>query len=228
MNDKASPIRPEDAELERTLERQLASALEPETLRLARVRAAVLISYGATVEPVRRPPTRSWLRGWTVAAAFATLLVGGAGVVAADGGPGQPFYEIRLAIGTLLLPSEAAARDRGLAGELDDRLTEARTASRKGDAAAMRAALDAYRRTLRELTRSVIDDPSIISRLLRQQDLLQALVGTASGASQEGLRQALREAQNAAATTPRSNPSPGPKATPAGNPHGSSPPSHRP
>ncbi len=228
MNDETRTALPDDVGLAEELERQLAAALEPEPVRLRRVRAAVLASYQATFEPAARHSARPLLRGWAMAAAFAAMLVGGAGLVAAESGPGQPFYAVRLAIGSLLLPSEAAARDRSLATELDDRLAEAGAASRHGDAAALRAALEAYRRTLSELTKGGIDDASVISDLQRHRDLLAGLVTSAPGDARDGLRQALHDAEQAATSMPNAIPSSAPQATPLGNPRESSPPSHRP
>ena len=228
MKDDRRAALPDEAEMAEGLERQLASALAPDPVRLQRARAAVLASYQTTLEPARQRPARPLVRGWAMAAAFAAMLVGGAGLVAAESGPGQPFYGVRLAIGSLLLPSEAAARDRGLANELDDRLAEARLASRDGDAVALTAALQAYRQTLSELSNGGISDPSVIGALQRHQDVLQGLINTAPGNAQDGLQQALHQAQLAAETTPKAIPSPAPPATPPGNPHGSGPPSHRP
>ena len=228
MNEDMRRALPDEVEMAGRLERRLASALAPDPLRLQRARAAVLASYQASFEPAARRPARPLVRGWAMAAAFAAMLVGGAGLVAAESGPGEPFYGVRLAIGSLLLPVEAAARDRGLATELDDRLAEARVASRDGDAAALTAALQAYRRTLSELSNGGISDPSVIDALQRHQDVLQGLINTAPGNAQDGLQQALHEAQLAADATPKAIPSPAPPATPPGNPHESGPPSHRP
>ncbi len=228
MNDDMRPALPDEVELAEGLERQLASALAPDPVRLQRARAAVLASYQATFESAARRPARPSVRGWAMAGAFAVLLVGGAGVVAAESGPGEPFYGVRLAIGSLLLPNEAAARDRGLASELDDRLAEARLASRDGDVAALTAALQAYRRTLSELSTGGISDPSVIGALQRHQEVLQGLITNAPGNAQDGLQQALHEAQLAADTTPKAIPSPAPPATAPDNPHVSGPPSHRP
>ena len=227
MNDDMRPALPDEVEMAERLERQLASALAPDPVRLLRARAAVLASYQATFQPASRRPARPLVRGWAMAAAFAAMLVG-AGLVAAESGPGEPFYGVRLAIGSLLLPNEAAARDRGLASELDDRLAEARLASRDGDVAALTAALQAYRRTLSELSTGGISDPSVIGALQRHQDVLQGLITNAPSNAQDGLQQALHEAQLAADTTPKAIPSAAPPATAPGNPHVSSPPSHRP
>lgn len=227
MNGRTPTTWPDDMALAMELERQLDSALAPEAIRLQRVRAAVLASFRATSEDVRRRPARPTLRRWAMAAAFAATLVAGTGLVAAGSGPGQPFYGVRLAIGSLLLPGDAAGRDRGLANELEDRLTEARAAARAGDAAAMQAALAAYRDTLRELTKGGTNDPSFISELQRHRNLLQGLVDSGTGDTQ-GLQQALQDAERAAATTPKAAPSTLPQATPPGNPHGTPAPSHRP
>lgn len=228
MNDETRTALPDDVELAEELERQLVSALAPDPVRLQRARATVLASYQTTFEPAGRRSARPLLRGWAMAAAFAVMLVAAAGLVAAESGPGQPFYGVRLAIGSLLLPSEAAAHDRGLASELDDRLAESGAASRHGDVAALKAALEAYRRTLSELTKGGIDDASVISDLQRHRDLLQGLVTSAPGDAQDGLQQALHDAEQAAASTPNAVPSSAPQATPAGNPRESSPPSRRP
>jgi len=221
-------MKDDDLRLARELERQLKFALEPDQARLQRVRATVLASYRATMAGAPRQSPRFFLRRWVVAGAIAATLVGGAGLAAAESGPGQPLYEVRLAIGSWLLPSEGAARDRGLAAELDDRLAEVRAASRRGDSGALGAALAAYRRTLAELTSHGISDPTVLLALERHRDVLQRLVDDAPPAAQGGLQQALQDAEKAAAGTPNAAPSVEPKATPVENPHGSDPPSHRP
>jgi len=225
--DGTDPMRPEERILASELARQLESALEPDPARLRRARGAVVAAYDAGYRPAMRhaaPPARRW----AVALAFATLLVASAGFVAAESGPGQPFYEARLAFGSLLLPGEGAARDRGLASELDDRLTEAQAAARRGDTAGLRAALAAYRRTLDDLTRGGIADPSVLGELQRHQAVLQDLLSATPDAAQPGLQQALQNATKAAGPPATEPPSIAPHATPQTDPKPSGAPSHRP
>lgn len=90
--------------------------LSPDARALARVRAATLAavnehtsdSQSREAGPARpRAPGRArWLRPRIVAAGAATaiLLAGAVGLAAAESGPGQPFYHVRLNLEAVSLP----------------------------------------------------------------------------------------------------------------------------
>jgi hypothetical protein len=123
-------------------------------------------------------------------------------VVATESGPGQPFYGLRLAIGSITLASEEPAHGRGLAHQLDDRLAEAGVAARKGDGRAAEAALSEYLLTLSELTRNGISDPDILALLHQHQDTLQELLSVAPADATGGVQQALTAAGHAGEVIP--------------------------
>jgi hypothetical protein len=177
--------------------------LSPDADQLARGRAAILTAL-ATAEPwpARAVARRRLLRGWSLAAASAALVLGSGGLVAAESGPGQPFYGLRLAIGALTEPADEPAHDRWLASRLDERLTEVRAAARDGDGRGAQAAIDAYLNTLSELTDNGITDPAILALLQRHHDTLEQLLTVAPDQSADGLQQALDAADDASAGAP--------------------------
>jgi hypothetical protein len=79
------------------------------------------------------------------AAGLVGAMVGGA---SAASGPGQAFYEARLWVETLTLPSDPSERAIAQLGRLGDRLREAEEAARHGDETAATAALAAYERIM--------------------------------------------------------------------------------
>lgn len=189
--------RPTD-DVELLVDRYATTRLAPDSDQLANGRAAVLVAFvaaGAMPAPSRRM-LRSFLRGWSLAAAFALLLVAAGSLVAAESGPGQPFYALRLAIGSVTLPVEEPAHERGLAAQLDDRLTEVGAAARIGDGRGARAAINEYLHTLTELSRNGITDPAILALLQRHQDTLQELLPVAPAQATGGVQRALDAAGN--------------------------------
>jgi hypothetical protein len=183
--------------LEVLLDRYAATRLAPNPAQLARARIPVLAAFvGAAAMPAR-PRRHSGLRGWSLRAGFALLLIGASGLVAAESGPGHPFYGLRMAIGSVTLPVEEPARDRGLAAQLDDRLKEAGDAAQLGDGHGARVAISEYLRTLSELTRNRVTDPAILALLQRHQDTLQQLLSIAPGQAADGVQKAIDAAGNA-------------------------------
>jgi hypothetical protein len=221
--------REEEAEGVERLLGQLADArFSPDADQLARGRAAVLAAHSAA-GPSPTPGVwrgRLLLRGWPLAVASAVLLIASGSLVAAESGPGQPFYGLRLSIGALTEPREEPAHDRWLASRLDERLTEVRAAARDGDGHGARAAIDAYLRTLAELSLDGITDPAIVTLLERHEGTLTELLSTAPGQSTGGLRDALDAANKVSTLQPPAE-SAAPRPTPpAGG--GASPPGSRP
>ena len=218
----------DDEPLASALEGRLDAALQVDRARIDRVRAATLATFSSEAHARLARTQRSHLRRWGMAAALGATLLAGAGVVAAASGPGAPFYGVRLALGSLLLPADPVARERDLAGELEDRLQEVRSTSQRGDVTGLQAALEAYRSTLTQVTEGGIVDESVLQRLERHRDVLETLVTTVPDAAKDGLRQTLRVTQEAAASTPNAVPSAEPHASPPDNPRPSSLPTHRP
>jgi hypothetical protein len=191
-------------DVELLIGRYAAVRLAPDPDQIARGRAAVLaapVAAGAmpAPSPRRRHP---FLRGWSLAAAFALLLVAVGSLVAAESGPGQPLYGLRLAIGSVTLPVGEPAHERGLAAQLDDRLTEVGAAAEIGDGRGVRAAIHEYLRTLSELTRNGVTDPAILALLQRHQDTLQQLLSVAPTQATDGVQEALDAAGNVSGVIP--------------------------
>jgi hypothetical protein len=198
-------------DLDETLYRY-ADSLAPDRGALERGRAALVAAFaeGPMAATLVRPRR---LHRWSLATAFAVLLVAGASLVAAESGPGQPFYGLRVSLGSVLLPREEPAHARGLADQLDDRLTEAGLAARSGDGRAAQAAISEYLHTLSELTRNGITDPDILNLLQRHQDTLEELLPVAPAQASGGVQSALDAAGDASdvlpsaeSTTPRPTP----------------------
>jgi hypothetical protein len=207
-------------ELEILIDRYAALRLAPPSDRLANGREVILESSATDSAPISSRGQNPVLRGWSLAAGFALLLVAGSGLVAAGSGPGQPFYGLRLAIGSATLPVDEPAHDRGLAAQLDDRLTEVRAATRSGDGRGALAAIHEYLTTLNELARNGVTDPAILALLQRHQDTLHELLTAAPAQATNGVQQALDAAGKAggAVTHPTPPQGAGPSAPATGRP----------
>lgn len=202
----------ETVDIEQLLDRYAVERLAPKRGELDSARVAVLAAW-MSVGSTARPPRRSLLRGWSLAGAAAMLVIAGAGLAAAESGPGQPLYGLRLAIGNVTLPLDEPAHQRGLADQLDDRLSEVGAAARTGDLLGARAAIDEYLHTLRELSRDGVSDPAILALLQRHQDALQELLAVTPAQAAGGVQQAIDAAGRVNAlprpTSPRPGQSPG-------------------
>jgi len=216
--------RPSPDDVEALIERYAGDRLSPDAQQLASGRAAMLAAFAARPpdRALPRPAYRPLLRGWSLAGAFALLLLGAGGIVAAQSGPGQPFYGLRLAIGAVTLPGEERAHERGLAAQLDDRLTEADVAARNGDGRGALAAINEYLHTLAELSRDGIWDPAILDLLQRHQDALEDLLLMAPAQATGGLQESLDAAGHASEVVPFTE-SADPHPTPPQNGGGSPP-----
>lgn len=191
----------ETRDIELLLDRYAVEGLAPHHAELARARVAMFAGWPDARS--RAPlPRRSLLRGWSLAGAAAMLLIVGAGLATAESGPGEPLYGLRLAIGNVTLPYEGSAHQRGLAGQLDDRLSEVGTAARTGDLPAARAAIDEYLHTLGELSRDGVSDPAILALLQRHQATLGELLAVAPAQAAEGVQQAIEDAGNVKGVAP--------------------------
>lgn len=202
--------RPDD-ELPARLE-EAAASLDPDATRLARDRASALMAFRQSLaereaEPSRGAGWAAWLparlRGPAAALALATAIVaGGAGLVAAGSGPGQPFYGLRLSIESLTLPPPGTvARFDANVDRLDARLHDVGDASAHGDALGTRDAVAAYDRILAE---TLVTDGAPEAQLVDLQGLLdqqlrrlQALVATAPAEARPGLERAIAAVEQA-------------------------------
>jgi hypothetical protein len=133
---------------------------------------------------------------------FATLLAVtvGTSFAAAESGPGQPFYHLRLSIEALSIPAQGEARIQALLARLDARLAEAGQANRHGDHGAVADAMSAYEETLAALSASVDAAGSqqwVLDRLAGHEEVLQGLLGTTPAQAQQGLQKALEQTHHA-------------------------------
>jgi hypothetical protein len=184
-------------DIDDALERFATAGLAPRSDQLDRGREAALHAFAQR----RVAVGPRGLRAWSLAAALGLALVAVSGVVAAESGPGQPFYGLRLAVGSITLASEEPAHGLGLAHQLDDRLTEAGVAARNGDGRGAEAALSEYLHTLNELAHDGIDDPAILDLLQRHRDTLQELLSVAPAEATGGVQDALSAAGKATEPT---------------------------
>ena len=153
----------DDASLPPALGVDLDRGLAADPEALARVRAQVTAEFrrssaaGSTRRAAGRAsvsPPRGWRAALRPLAPFGlagALVLGSVGLVAANSGPGDPFYGLRLAAEELSLLGPATHLDR-----LQQRLDEA---SRESDnASAVSAALKAYREELQRALDEATDD----------------------------------------------------------------------
>lgn len=214
-----------DRELESLLERY-AAALTPSDRERTELRGATLQAAAdrASARPAGRSTARRSARPWALAGALAAVLVVAGTVAAAQSGPGQPFYHLRLAIESLTLPAQGSARVDALLGQLDTRLSEARAASQRGSEPAVQDAVQAYLDALAQLTASgapTADASAVQAQLERHTATLQSILQGAPAPAKTGLQQALDQtvrAQQAVQGHPSAAPAatahPTPPATP--------------
>jgi hypothetical protein len=143
------------------------SADEP---TLARVRAATLQASAAGASRPARPRHAGrgigafHPRALAAAAAVVVLLSSAAGLAAAESGPGQPFYHLRLGIEAINLPP-AGTHDRTAAdlNRAQARLDEIAGAANRGNWSAAADAANAYAEVVASMT--VPGDPAGRARL---------------------------------------------------------------
>ncbi len=189
---------PQD-EVEELLEAYADARLAPTGPVLARMRAAVMLeaaSFAATRaaearhvarageppvragEPQVRPSRRLGFPRLTLAAVarpafalgFAGMLAIGTGAAVTAAPPGSAFYNTRVALEAIFLPSQIDARLASHVQHLDERLAEADAAAARGDAAALAAALAAYQA---EMDQAIGDVGNDFSRLEHFQAVLE-------------------------------------------------------
>ena len=187
--------------LDELLARYADARLSPSREQLTRLRAALVAAYAGRSE---RAASRSRQRvprwRWALVAASALALTLGTSLAAAESGPGQPFYHLRLSLEALSLPPQGAARVEALLARLDARLAEGRQATRRGDHGAAADAVVAYQETLAALSASVDgagSDQWVLNELARHESVLQELLGGLPAQARPGLQKALEQTQHA-------------------------------
>jgi hypothetical protein len=207
-----------DMRLRRRLEAYAELRLSPDLTATSRMRARVLAhahrqadlvradaaltivpsSASMNVAPHRR---RSGIQraviGLVAAAGLVGAMVGGA---AASSGPGQAFYEARLWVETLTLPSDPSQRAIAQLDRLTARLREAEAAARGGDQAAAAVALAAYERIVDQASDAVrgARDPVAAAALEagigRNIEVLSALVASLPARAAEAIATVIERA----------------------------------
>jgi hypothetical protein len=219
-HEPSTPDRAEPEGLEVWWRDAITQAFAADPVRLARVRQAVLATHRAGAEGriVRAERRRRLLRpGSRLIVALATgtvLIIASVGFAAAQDGPGQPFYGLRLTIESLTLPpAGTAARFQAQLGLLESRLDEAQEAGQRGDGNAAEAALAAYVAKLGEIvsggTDPVLDLGALDEVLSRDEIVLTRLAGELPVAAHAGLQRALDRVSRAR-TVPDGPPVTGP------------------
>jgi hypothetical protein len=214
-----------------------AFAADTEALGRVRLKAVAAFRARAAARPVAATAHRRWpvsIRPAAVLVMGGILLVGSFGVVAANSGPGQPFYGVRLALEELTLPDSGAPRLQREVARLEDRLAEARGRAQAGDAGGVAAALDAYRNELSEAVAEVsvsgADVGPLLDALAIQEAALEALASIVPAAARAGLERAIEQAGHAddvlrsvpPASPPADPPGQVPSATPDHTPNNGS------
>jgi hypothetical protein len=165
--------------LEDLLDAYCEARLAPSGAILARMRANVLVEAAAAstaaaayrlqlVPPAPKPARWSFsapLMRRVAALGFAATLTLGTGVAVLAAPPGSPFYNARVYLETLALPSQADARLDAHEKLIDERLTEAETAATHGDMNALAAALVAYQAEVDAATADVGNNADLLSHL---------------------------------------------------------------
>ncbi len=111
------------------------------------------------------PSGRRWLRRPAAALLAASLALAALAGAAAASGPGGPLYGVRLWAETLTLPADPQGRAQAELERLEARLSEASAAADRGNGAAVRAALEAYRETVASALQAAGNDLGRAERL---------------------------------------------------------------
>lgn len=221
-------------EVEDLLEAYAEARLTPRGAVLARMRATVMTEANAyaamraaegrqaeaaaTALAAEQPRGRFAFPRLTLASfarpafalGFSFMLALGTGAAVTAAPPGSPFYNTRVALEALFLPTEIDARFASHEQHLDERLAEAEAAAARGDAEALAAALAAYQTEIDQTLADVGDD---YARLAHFQAILEKHVAkltalslrlptdVASGNAAEHAQQAIAHAIDKGKTT---------------------------
>ena len=164
--------------VEDMLDAYAQSRLDPAGPVLARIRANVMAQAAAaaaanrvldtpTLTPVK--PRFAWLQAplprRAVALGLAATLTLGTSAAVLAAPPGSPFYNARLVIETVLLPTDSDARLAAYESHLEERLKEAEAAAAAGDENALAAALAAYESDVIAALGAAGDDTELLAHL---------------------------------------------------------------
>ena len=166
-----------DLEIERRLDAYARVRLSPTERASARMRARVMrearlamVTGPTAALPVSMVAARARRRGGLIRrggglllAAGLTLAVAGGAMAAAQAG--GPLYPTRVWLETISLPADGAARADADLVRLEARMEEVIAAARKGDRAAVAAALLAYQQIADEAFFAAQGDAAAIDRL---------------------------------------------------------------
>lgn len=131
---------------------RIRSTVMTEAAAYAALRAAERRQVEAAAPVVAAPRARFWFPRPTLASfarpafalGFAFLLALGTGAAVSAAPPGSPFYNARVALEAMFLPTDIDARLASHEEHLADRLAEAEAAAARGDGNGLAAALAAY------------------------------------------------------------------------------------
>jgi hypothetical protein len=189
MDDDMQAIEVGDREIEFRLEAFARARLSPDPQSIARSRARIMREARLRIEgtgAVSRPtpaivgvPRRSLVRriAMPLLAASVWLVIAVGTIFAAQ--PGGPLYGTRMWVETLTMPAGGAARAAVELDRLGARLDEAMAAAVRGDAGAVQAALDAYRRIADETIAGANGDEgleALIAAALEQHEVVLTAV----------------------------------------------------
>jgi hypothetical protein len=166
--------------LEDLLDAYADARLTPPGAVLARMRANVMLEASAAaatfaaanrprlVEPDPRPARRSFIPRFSRLAftmGFAAMLTLGTSAAVLAAPPGSPFYNARVYLETVFLPSQPEARTAGHEKLLDERIAEAEAAAQRGDTVALAAALAAFQTEVDAATADAGEDVDLLAHL---------------------------------------------------------------
>jgi hypothetical protein len=189
MDDDMQAIEVRDREIEFRLEAFARARLSPDPQAIARSRARIMrearLRIDGTGAAARSTPTivgiprRSLVRrvAMPLLAASVWLVIAVGTISAAQ--PGGPLYGTRMWVETLTMPGGGAARAAAELDRLEARLDEAMAAAVRGDAGAVQAALDAYRRIADETIAGANGDEALealIAAALDQHEVVLTAV----------------------------------------------------
>jgi uncharacterized membrane protein YgcG len=166
--------------LEDLLDAYCETRLAPKGAILARIRANVLAEAAATaaaatsvtrlqlVAPAPTPARWSFSSPFArriAALGFAASLTLGTSVAVLAAPPGSSFYNARVILETLVLPSQPDARLEAHENLIDERLAEAESAADRNDPVGLAAALVAYEDEVKAATADVGTDADLLAHL---------------------------------------------------------------
>lgn len=192
-----------DLEIEQRLDAYARVRLSPTERASARMRARIMrearltmaagstASLIGTIDAARARRRGLWRRGagLLLAAGLSLAVAGGAMAAAQAGGP---LYPTRVWLETIALPADGAARADADLERLETRLDEVVAAARKGDRAAVAAALHAYEEIADEALLAAAGDAAATDRLRialnRHLAVLEAVAAKVPPQASEAIR----------------------------------------